>query len=1307
MQAAKILAQNDLSIRAANLDINSRATRNDQQIADATGYTGWDSVSSGTISASGISVLALGADPVATISAKTTSDKYQDFLDANNGLAAVQALHYASAASLRPVARKVGIQSWQWVVGTNGTAYVDVSSVQAGEHSFVEALTKNFSGQTLPSGLSAVLFKDGSEWADDVAGFSAKNATIAKVVNDLIGADLNTTARVKTGNTELINQLAWRFAVDSNTNGGEERPNTVLYSGRDLSLDTDSDISISENTLVLGKRDIVLKSGRDIAFNSNFTADGNLALVAKRNITNTGSDIIAGNSLTASAGGNILNQAAIEEFVLTAANGCVGAACGKKGFSYQAAKLVAQNGGISLTAGGSIINDGGDITAKGAGYLFAGADVINRSKSGKYTLRDYEYYNVKKSFWGKSTTYIADYLETAVLQSGLIGAGGDLSISGFHDLILTGSEIVAGGKADLQFANNAVLKADSVETKSLKTYQKKSGSFFGSLGSKLNSAESNDFTNAFAEIKGNSLSLNLGGSLYAEGAKLKATQGLSLQVAGDIVITPFVTQNYSKVVANSSGFLGTNRNEFSQTINKTVVTSSTADAGRDLLFESGSGDIVLKAAKLNAGGNITLAAKQGTISLLVDKAQAYENTKKHTENLVWWKERETGYAAETIVQNELRAGGKIRFDAGKGLIVEYQENGSVEDSIRTLSKKPELAWLQQLQVGHDVEWRSVKGAYDSWDYKSEGLTQGASAIIAIAVTIATQGLGTEFLLAATGFEATGLAAGAINAGINAGFSTIASRATVSLINNKGDLGKVFKELSSSQFIKSLATSVLTAGLTAGLPETSLTSFANSSSGLSFSQQLQVNIVRNAIGASVSTAINGGKLGDNLSSSLISSAIDTIGAQGAIEIGAAARSGNINSAVQLIAHAALGCGIGAATSSSTGKGCVGGAAGAVIGELAAKWYAANSLHGRAVITAEEYKALKSNGVDLAKLSGAIAAFALGADPNAGAATGANAAKNNALSSLEYLTLNRNIDAALESLNKAKSQTEKASLFQAAYENALALYAETGDRTQLDFVLGEASGSYWANLSSERKSQFYAGATTVRDELNSHYGRLSYGEVRDLLGSVHIDVFSDVGLSSSNIISPFDIFGPLEIKAAVGLLKVAVAGTAYKIGAELGLDFAAEKGFSAVFRGTTEGYLGSTYAQRFGETPASIDPVVATVFATEKEGFGNAVVEIATRGDLKGTNVLVGNSRAELEKEIVLGVTTKDFASKASITISASEARSILGEMGINIPSRIPKDISTQTLELAPRLSAQQTNQFIRRASELAAAKSGAH
>ncbi|MCE3233583.1 MAG: large exoprotein [Rickettsiaceae bacterium] len=51
---------------------------------------------------------------------------------------------------------------------------------------------------------------------------------------------------------------------------------------------------------------------------------------------------------------------------------------------------------------------------------------------------------------------------------------------------------------------------------------------------------------------------------------------------------------------------------------------------------------------------------------------------------------------------------------------------------------------------------------------------------------------------------------------NAALSTLAAQASVSLINNKGDIGKVLQDMGSDETLKSLAFAVATAGVTAGI-----------------------------------------------------------------------------------------------------------------------------------------------------------------------------------------------------------------------------------------------------------------------------------------------------------------------------------------------------------------------------------------------------------------------------------------------------------------------------------------------------------
>lgn len=73
---------------------------------------------------------------------------------------------------------------------------------------------------------------------------------------------------------------------------------------------------------------------------------------------------------------------------------------------------------------------------------------------------------------------------------------------------------------------------------------------------------------------------------------------------------------------------------------------------------------------------------------------------------------------------------------------------------------------------------------------------------------------TRLLLATA--EVTGAASAVLAPALQAGFQGIVSRAAVSLDNNKGDVGKILKELGSSNAIKSVATSMVTARLVAAL-----------------------------------------------------------------------------------------------------------------------------------------------------------------------------------------------------------------------------------------------------------------------------------------------------------------------------------------------------------------------------------------------------------------------------------------------------------------------------------------------------------
>ncbi|WP_338515032.1 DUF637 domain-containing protein [Pseudomonas poae] len=132
-----------------------------------------------------------------------------------------------------------------------------------------------------------------------------------------------------------------------------------------------------------------------------------------------------------------------------------------------------------------------------------------------------------------------------------------------------------------------------------------------------------------------------------------------------------------------------------------------------------------------------------------------------------------------------------------------------------------MAWLKDAEQRGDVDWRQVKEIHDSFKYSNSGLGPASQLIIAIVMATVlgplaagAMGTATEGLVTA-GTLSAGTAAG-ISAATGAVAAGAATNARVSVINNRGNLGAVFKDVTSSDAIKGYFISGVTAGLTAGL-----------------------------------------------------------------------------------------------------------------------------------------------------------------------------------------------------------------------------------------------------------------------------------------------------------------------------------------------------------------------------------------------------------------------------------------------------------------------------------------------------------
>ncbi|MGE9819638.1 DUF637 domain-containing protein [Acinetobacter baumannii] len=360
----------------------------------------------------------------------------------------------------------------------------------------------------------------------------------------------------------------------------------------------------------------------------------------------------------------------------------------------------------------------------------------------------------------------------------------------------------------------------------------------------------------------------------------------------------------------------------------------------------------------------------GTLELIAAKTSITELLKKEKSSLAWQAMQDKGSITETAQLPSFNGPVLPTFKAAGGLSVQVpiseKDANKVElrDAILDLAKQPGNEYLKEFVNRKDVDWQKVLLTQKDWDYKQQGLTAAGAAIIVIIITIVTMGTGTAAAAGAAGGTAAsgttvGLGASMIgSAGVttatvggvttitgvstlgamaNAAITSLATQAGVSLINNGGDIGKTLKDLGSKDSIKSLATSVVTAGVLSkiasidqmkALQETTKSGefFTN------LSGRVGQALVNSTVSASVDTAVNGGSLSEKLSASLVAGL--SVALQGSLagEIGENLDLGSKELSDQILhklAHAAAGC-----IASSLQEKCEAGAIGAVVGEMVA-------------------------------------------------------------------------------------------------------------------------------------------------------------------------------------------------------------------------------------------------------------------------------------------------------------------------------------------------------------------------------------
>ncbi|WP_171251982.1 DUF637 domain-containing protein [Acinetobacter baumannii] len=689
------------------------------------------------------------------------------------------------------------------------------------------------------------------------------------------------------------------------------------------------------------------------------------------------------------------------------------------GYEHAESTLTSKAGNISLTAARGVSISGANLTATaGQANIEARSPLlsqytsstINSGQTLPRTISASIIIDGHTDFYDKGNEADTNYSMRTFISPTIINGTKGVNIktvgnTASDNLVLQATGITAS-QGDVKIeANKSMLFDAAVEQsydRSTSTTTKKS---WGGLKKKITTTiEETNITNAASvDIAGKNIYIETkklaagvdptkpdnnidiySGRFTAEGGQI------SIKSGGNLNFYTAEETSSSKVdITKKSSFAGIKYNDSKTNATRTQISELPAVLKADYIGTKSGFDTrlvgtefeYLKGAQIEAGGKIELLAATKQITDLV---------KKEKNSVVWQSMQDKGSITETAKLPSFNGPVAPTFKAAGGLVVQVPisetDANKVElrNEILKLANQPGNAYLKDFINRNDVNWQQILLAQKDWDYKSQGLTGAGAAILVIIVTVVTMGAGT----AGAGAALFGTTTTTTTAMANAFVTSLASQASVSLVNNGGDIGKTLKELGSKNSIRNLAASVVTAGL---LSQVSTALNLQPDSTL-LSDRL-INNFTTSIGSTlVQTAIQGGNLEDNLQVALLAGLAGALQGELASQIGTSLDKVDPNVfeyTIHKIVHAAAGCAAAAATKQS----CEAGAIGAGIGEIVAGLMIPEGKTSLDLTDTERTKIKDTSKI----LAGVTAAFA-GYDVNTAANSANIAVENNSLAKL---------------------------------------------------------------------------------------------------------------------------------------------------------------------------------------------------------------------------------------------------------------------------------------------------------------------
>ena len=407
----------------------------------------------------------------------------------------------------------------------------------------------------------------------------------------------------------------------------------------------------------------------------------------------------------------------------------------------------------------------------------------------------------------------------------------------------------------------------------------------------------------------------------------------------------------------------------------------------------------LSGASFYAGDKINLLA---AISTLQEQAQTDSNS------VVWQSIQNTGKIEQSALLPSFTGPTNPTFEAKGGLNVQIPisekdvQKRQLKDEIITLASQPQYSYLNDLVNRNDIDWQQIILTDKDWDYKQQGLTPAGAAIVAIAVAYATGGLGSELsasIVSATNSTALGAAG-------KAALISISQKASISLINNQGDIKATLKELGSKQNIKQMTFAIASAGIGSKINQTLSKSLGvgDIANSHNFSHKISKGIANATSTALLESAIYGTSLEKSLIKNLRGEVANAVASEIFTDyVKPLDKDTLIDNITHKLAAGMTGC----LSAKVAGNRCDAAAIGAVVGEM----WGDHQVDDPNTLT----QAQKEKLISQAKLIAGITAAYAGEDVNVAAGVAAEAVENNAV----YINKGKAIEA---DQNKANEMTK---------------------------------------------------------------------------------------------------------------------------------------------------------------------------------------------------------------------------------------------------------------------------------------------